>query len=131
VVNTILPELNGVSRDVAASSGADRFVRGVNGHLMWRNSEGVWTDTGFPMIGVPAVIEGAVNKIDVFFRDPDNQLKHVYWDGRRWWDIHGKQGQIITDPVSCSWGPNRFDVVAVDSWYKVNHWWWDGNANPP
>jgi hypothetical protein len=72
VVNVILSELNGGRRYVGASSSAETFVRGMNGHL-WHNGPGGWSDTGFAMVGVAAVLQGALFP-----------FQKSGWRGRRW-----------------------------------------------
>jgi hypothetical protein len=138
VVNIILAELDGHSRDQSASdrSGTDRFKRGVNGNLMWlRGGTGVWQEIKpqIPMIGVPAVVkvERGVNKIDVFVRDPKNNLRHVYLRGTEWaeelppFNDPNEERLIITDPVACSWRSKWIDVAAGDTHYTITHWRWD------
>ncbi len=126
VVNVILSELNGGRRYVGASSSAEAFVRGMNGHL-WHNGPAGWSDTGFPMVGAAAVLQGAVNGFDVFYRDPSNKLMHASFTGAGW-TTQSTSGIIITDPAAVSWGAGRFDVVALGTDYKLYHWWWNGNA---
>lgn len=126
VVNVILSELNGGRRYIGASSSSEAFVRGMNGHL-WHNGPAGWSDTDFAMVGVAAVLQGAVNGFDVFYRDPTNKLMHAFRTGAGW-TTQSTGGVIITDPAAVSWGAGRFDVVALGTDYKLYHWWWNGNA---
>lgn len=129
VVNQILSELNGGRRYVGAASAPDAFVRGLNGHL-WHNGPGGWVDTGFAMVGVPAVVQGAVNAFDVFYRDPSNRLMRAYSNGAGWASAP-MGGVVITDPAAVSWGAGRFDVVAFRGDYRLYHWHWTGGGVSP
>src|SRR5262249_34152814 len=73
LVNTILAELNGSRPFVGAATNTDAFVRGMNGNL-WHYGPGGWVDTRLPMVGVPAVVKGAVNTFDVIYRGPRNEV---------------------------------------------------------
>jgi hypothetical protein len=126
IVNQILAELNGDQRYVGAASAADAFVRGLNG-MLWHHGEDGWKDTGLAMVGVPAVLENAVHRFDVFYRDPRNQLMHAYPSGSGWTAVD-IVGTVITDPVAASWGPGRFDVVALGRSALPYHWWWNGTG---
>jgi len=126
VVNVILSELNGGRRYVAASPNTEAFVRGMNGHLWHIGPAGQW-DTGFAMVGVPAVLQGALNGFDVFYRDPSNRLMHAYRTGSGW-AAQSTNGVVIADPAAVSWAAGRFDVVTLGNDYKLYHWWWNGNA---
>jgi len=127
IVNVILSELNQGRRYVGAATDTDAFVRGMNGHL-WHHGPGGWEDTGFAMVGVPAVPHGIVfgdfrNKFDVFFRDPGNRLMRAFFTGS-FWRVEDMNGIIITDPVATKTdGGHRFDVVALGGDYKLYHWW--------
>jgi hypothetical protein len=68
VVTTILAELNGGRPGIAALSNRDAFVRGSNGCL-WHHGPRGRQDTGLPIVGVPAVVQGAVNPYDLFYRN--------------------------------------------------------------
>jgi hypothetical protein len=127
ITNQILAELNGDRRYVGAASTSDAFVRALNGTLWHYSSGGGWQNTGIAMVGVPAVLENALHSFDVFFRDPRNQLMHAYPSGSGW-TVVNMIGTIITDPVAVSWGPGRFDVVALGRSSLPYHWWWNGNG---
>lgn len=127
IVNITLSELNHGRRYIGASTSTDAFVRGMNGHL-WHHGPVGWEDTGFAMVGVPAVLQGIANDFDVFFRDPGNLVKHAYRTGSGWAIQNMPGGIVTTDPVATSWGPGRFDVVALGGNYKLYHWWWSGGA---
>jgi hypothetical protein len=121
-INVILSELNYGRRSIGASTSTDAFFRGMNGHL-WRHRSDGLEDTGFAMVGVPAVLQGIANDFDVFFRDPSNLLKHAYWTESGWAIEDMPGGVVITDPVATSWGTERFDVVALGEDYSLYHWW--------
>jgi hypothetical protein len=127
IVNVKLSELNHGRRYIGASTSTDAFVRGMNGHL-WHRGPGGWEDTGFAMVGVPAVLQGIANDFDVFFRDPGNLVKHAYRTGSGWAIQNMPGGSVTTDPVAASWGTGRFDVVALGGNYKLYHWWWSGGV---
>jgi len=125
-VNTILSELNGGRKYIGASSSTDAFVRGLNGHL-WHDGPGGWEDTGFPMVGVAAVLQGAVNAFDVFYRDPSNRVMHAYSNGAGWTTEY-IGGVIITDLAAISTAPGLFDIVAFGGDYRLYHWAWTGSG---
>lgn len=72
LVNVILAELSG-PQAAETRSAAVGFMRGANGHLWYGDS-----DTGLPMVGMPSVLQGIGDDVDVFFRDPANRLKHAW-----------------------------------------------------
>src|SRR5260370_19911894 len=119
VVNVILSELNGGRRYVGASSSAEAFVRGMNGHL-WHNGPAGWSDTGFPMVGAAAVLQGAVNGFDVFYRDPRNKLMHASFT-RAGWPNQSTSCTILTDPAAVSWGGGRFRLETLRTDYQAFH----------
>jgi hypothetical protein len=129
LVNTILAELNGGRSFIGAASSTDAFVRGQNGHL-WHNGPGGWQDTSFAMVGVPAVVQGAVNQIDVFYRNPRNEPMHAFWNGATWRQ-EPIYGTIITDPAAISTAPGRIDIVAFGRSYRLYHWRLTGTGASP
>jgi hypothetical protein len=127
IVNVILSELNHGGRYIGASHSTDAFVRGISGNLWHYGPEG-WEDTGFAMVGVPAVLHGIADDFDVFFRNPDNLMTHAFRTASGW-ELQNMPGGIVsTDPVAASWGPGRFDVVALGGDYRLYHWWWSGGS---
>lgn len=120
VVNQILSELNGGRRYIAASSSSHAYVRGLNGQL-WHNGPAGWENTGFPMAGVSAAIEGAVNSLDVFYRDGGNRLMHAFSNGFGW-ASESAGGVIISDPVVVSSSAGSYDIVAFGGDYRLYHW---------
>jgi len=120
LVNTILAELNAGRSYVGGVSGTDAFVRGSNGHL-WHHGPRGWQDTGFPMVGVPAAVKGAVNAFDVIYRNPRNQLMHASTNGAGW-NSHPLTGVIITDPAAVSTEKGKIDIVAFGGNYQLYHW---------
>jgi hypothetical protein len=129
VVNQILSELNGGRRYIGASSSSHAYVRGLNGHL-WHNLPAGWEDTGCPMVGVVAALEGAVNSLDVFYRDGGNRLMHAFTNGFGW-TCQPAGGVIISDPAVVSSGAGTFDIVAFGGDYKLYHWYWTGGGISP
>jgi hypothetical protein len=120
VVSTILAELNGARPNIAAVSGTDAFVRGSNGRL-WHYGASGWTDTGLPMVGLPAVVRGVVNDFDLFYRNPKNQLMHASCKGADW-KSEQMPGVIITDPAAVSTEKGKIDIVAFGGNYHLYHW---------
>jgi hypothetical protein len=120
LVSTILAELNGGRPSIAAVSSSDAFVRGSNGCL-WRHGPRGWQDTGLPMVGLPAVAQGAVNAFDLFYRNPKNQLMHASFQGAGW-KSEQMPGVIITDPAAISMAKGKIDIVAFGGNYRLYHW---------
>jgi hypothetical protein len=120
MANVVLPELEGGRQHVGAASAADAFVRGANAH-MWHWSAAGWEDTGLPMVGVPAVVLNSTHSLDVFYRDPGNNLQQA-WKNGSVWTSKALGGVIVSDPAAASWGPGRFDVVAFGGNYVLYHW---------
>lgn len=129
VVNTILAELNGGRQYIGAASNSDAFVRGVNGHL-WHYGANGWRDTEFPMVGVPSVVKGAVNPLDVFYRSPRGQPMHAYSTDAGW-KQQSLTGTIITDPAAVSSGRGTIEVVAFGGNYKLYQWRVSRNGPSP
>src|SRR5262245_2410385 len=129
LVNTILAELNGGRPSIAAVSKSDAFVRGSNGCL-WRYGPRGWQDTGLPMVGVPAVVQGAMNAFDLFYRNPKNQLMHASFRGAGW-KSEQMPGVIITDPAALAMEKGKIDIVALGGNYRPYHWrFTDKGASP-
>ncbi len=121
LVNTILAEMNGGRKYIGAVAPTDAFVRGMNGHL-WHHSPDGWKDTGFPMVGVPTVVKGSVNDLDVFYRNPRNEPMHAYYANGIGWKQKPIEGIIITDPAAISTEKGKIDVVAFGRNYRLYHW---------
>lgn len=126
IVNTITSELNYGRRLIGAASTNNVFVRGLNGNL-WHYNGTVWTDTSLPMVGVPAVIEGAIHDIDVFYRDPGNFVMHAYRTGSQWTAAR-MGGQIEVDPVVAQFGSNPVFVAGLGGDYRLYYWSLPGNG---
>src|SRR5262245_16836539 len=120
LASAILAELNGGRPSIAAVSNNDAFVRGSNGCL-WHYGPRGWKDTGLPMAGVPAVVQGAVNAFDLFYRNPKNQLMHASFQGAAW-KSEQMPGVIITDPAALSTEKGNIDIVAFGANYRPYHW---------
>ncbi len=125
--NTLVNVIQAELRTQPETEGSDSvgFIRGPNGHLCHR-AAGESEDLGFGMVGVPAVVQGMANEVDVFFRDPANRVKHAYRVGSQWAIQDMPGGVMITDPVAASWGNGRLDVAALGADYRLYHWWWNG-----
>jgi hypothetical protein len=121
LINTILAELNGGRSYIGAAAPTDAFVRGMNGHL-WHHGPDGWKDTGFPMVGVPAVVKGAVNDLDVFYRNPRNEPMHAYYASGAGWKRRPIEGIIITDPAAGSAEKGRIDIVAFGRSKRLYSW---------
>jgi hypothetical protein len=111
---------------VAAVSPDVAFVRGLNGNL-WQFTAGSWRDTGLPMVGAAAVVQGALHAYDLFYRSPANRLMHAFPVGSAW-EARDLGVVVLSDPAAASWGPGRFDVVSIDAAYRPIHWWSEGVA---
>src|SRR5260370_32812770 len=98
----------------------------MNGQL-WRIGPGGWSDNGCPIVGVAAVLQGAVNGVDVFYRDPSNKLMHASFTGAGW-TTQSTDAVVLSDPAAVSWGAGRFDVVALGTTYQLKRWWCNGNG---
>lgn len=130
VHNLILGDLAGAHRNVGARTSANVFKRGPNGTL-WRYGGHGWQDLGYPMIGAPAVLENALNPVDVVVRSDTNTPMHVFYDGAAWHAealvVSGAEdslpdGRIITDPVVNSAAQGQFEVVAQGSDFLYYRW---------
>jgi hypothetical protein len=126
-VNVMLAELDGASPFLGAANGALPFARGMNGHLYQGKGAGSWTDTNLAMVGTPAILKGAVNALDVFYRDPFGNIVHAVFNGSSWSATGDITGVISGDPSAVSWGSGRIDVVAVGGDYKLHHWAYNGS----
>src|SRR5262249_48834582 len=68
-----------------------------------------------------AVVKGAVNAFDVFYRNPRNELQHAYLNGAGW-QKEPLKGVIITNPAAVASEPGKIDLVAFGGDYKLYHW---------
>jgi hypothetical protein len=128
-VGVILAELGGGYSSMGAADGTYPFARGMDGHLYQSNGTSGWTSTNLAVVGTPAVVRGAVNAFDVFYRDPTNHIGHATFNGSAWIPAADIGGVIISDPSAVSWGAGRIDVAAVGTDYRMYHWWWNGSWN--
>jgi hypothetical protein len=121
LVNVILAELEGEKPTITATrSGQSAFGRGMNGRI-WHHENGIWTNTNLAAVSAPSALEGAMNDIDLFYRDPGNGLRHAYRLNGVWYE-EILSGRIITDPVAVSTIPGRYDVLALGTGYQLFHW---------
>ncbi|KAL9599540.1 MAG: hypothetical protein Q9219_003784 [cf. Caloplaca sp. 3 TL-2023] len=72
----------------------------------------------------------APNRLDIFCRGPDGDLRHQYYDGSQWQPDMGSTeslgGSIASGPKVVSWGINRLDIFALNGEGDVTHKYWDG-----
>jgi hypothetical protein len=120
ITNTIVAELNQGRRPVGAASTSNAFARGLNGNL-WQSSTSGWVDTNLAMVGAPAVIEGAIHTIDVFYRDPGNLLMHAFPNGSTW-QTEALGGQLVVDPVVARFGSNPVFIAGLGYDYHLYFW---------
>ena len=132
-IHRLLSKLNGGDAAAGATSGDHAFVRGANGNLVHMMRSG-WEDTGFAMIGTPAVVENAIGRIDVFYRDEANRLARASLDGSigTWTEellqLNSAAAVVTADPAAITTGSGKFDVVAPDKDAVLRHWARASNA---
>jgi len=119
----------------------DLFWRDDNDHLKhaWYPYDGGWSweqdltaDFGYaPIASAPAACSWEPGRLDVFWRDANNHLKHAWYPyGDNWsWeqDLTADFGYapIASAPAACSWGPGRLDVFwMADSPQHLKHAWY-------
>jgi hypothetical protein len=73
------------------------------------------------MVGVPAVVTGAVNAFDILYRNPRNQLMHASSNGTGW-KGNRLPGVIISDPAAVTTDKGKIDIVAFGGDYRLYHW---------
>src|SRR5262249_53819518 len=92
------------------------------------------TGTAYFGPGNPAVCSwpghpapGGDSRLDVFWRDQDNHLRHRWWDGTGWASTLGDPARGPTPPPAAPpMGFNRIDVFYRGQDYALRHTWWDG-----
>ncbi len=68
---------------------------------------------------------GSPHRLDVFARGTNNELRHLYYDGR-WRDWESLGGNLTSDPTAVSWGLGRLDVFARGPDNEIEHKWFGG-----
>lgn len=122
LAQTILAELDGDRRPLAAASAHQVYMKGPSEHL-WSGRPG-WQDTSFSTVGTPAVVESDAGA-DIFLRDPSSALIHLR-SGETWM-TEAWPGVLASDPAAASSG-DRLDVVAVGPDSRLAHWSKTGNG---
>jgi len=118
--NIIIPELRDGRRPVGAASTNHVGARGMDGNLyLWEAGVG-WSTSGFPMTGVPAIVEGGPNGFDILYRDASGVLAHAWKTGRDW-NRQFLGGHIMTDPVAVRYKTSVY-VAALGSDYRAYFW---------
>jgi hypothetical protein len=119
----------------------DLFWRDGNDHLKhaWYPYDGNWSweqdltaDFGYaPIASAPAACSFEPGRLDVFWRDANNHLKHAWYPfGDNWsWEqdltADFGYGSIASAPAACSWGPGRLDVFWMrDDPQHLMHAWY-------
>lgn len=114
LVATILAELDGSLRRVAASSPSHVFVRHQGTLREWTPEAG-WADTALRAAGTPAVVT-TESGTTLFYRSPSNVLTSATRDAAGW--SEESLGRIvISDPVAVA-GTGGTVVVSVGPTYK-------------
>jgi murein DD-endopeptidase MepM/ murein hydrolase activator NlpD len=114
------------------------FARDSNQQLVYRQrlstqDWGAWISLGAPtglyLVGGPAAVSWAPNRIDVFARGSDNNLWHRVWNGiwNGWEPLGSPEGGLTSDPDVASWGVNRLDVVARGQDDALYNLVWNGS----
>jgi hypothetical protein len=71
-----------------------------------------------------------VNALDLFYRNPKNQLMHASFQEGGWKSAQ-MPGVIITDPAALSTEKGKIDIVAFGGNYRPYHWrFTDKGASP-
>ncbi|MGA9343398.1 MAG: hypothetical protein WBV61_13820, partial [Rhodanobacteraceae bacterium] len=119
--NVLLAALDGAHAKLGAASQASVVKRGSDGNLWYYAASG-WQDLGFPVVGVPFVLENAVHPIDVLVRNETDLPELVYYNNGQWSSVplitdNGAgvvvpSGHVVTSPVAISLAPGEFDALA-------------------
>ncbi|HEX9268212.1 MAG TPA: hypothetical protein VF998_00075 [Candidatus Limnocylindria bacterium] len=66
---------------------------------------------GGPFTGEPAAAARDADRIDVFAITPEGEVRHRWWDGRRWVEWETIAG-VPAGPtaLSCAWSGDRLDL---------------------
>jgi C1A family cysteine protease len=85
-----------------------------------------WENLGGILDSAPAVASWAANRLDSFVCGTDNQMWHLWWDGKSWNGWENLGGTLASAPAAVSWGPNRIDCFIRGTDNHMWHKWWDG-----
>ena len=140
---------NLIQSPVAVSSGPNHLevfcVRAGDRMLLHKRydaSTSPPTVTDFESLGVvdniPAVASWSAGLVQVCAVLPDGSMGYKSWNGSAWlpsattWTALGSaDGRFVSAPSMTAWGPNRLDLVSVDSSGVLQHKWFDGTAWGP
>ena len=99
-----------------------------NGVLGALHPIGVIMNDNIKIVGAPAMVSWAKDRIDIFARGSDDGLWHLYFNEKGWstWEKLG--GGIATSPAVSSWEEGRLDVTATGVAGDLMHFWFDENG---
>ncbi len=127
IYDTILPELNRGKRQIGSSTGSDAAAKGVSGTPMFLLNDS-WRPARLPSIyGTPAILTGAVNINDMFYRNANSELIYVSRPPAIWSRAQVLDTHMISDPAAISGSAGTLDVVAFRNDYFPYHYHWDGS----
>ena len=90
-----------------------------------------YDDLGGVIVGNPAVVSWAHDRLDAFVIGTDRALYHKAWSGSQWlpsptgYDRLG--GVVVGDPAVASWDHDRLDIFVVGTDGGLYHKAWDGS----
>ena len=90
-----------------------------------------YDDLGGAVLGDPAVVSWAHDRLDIFVVGTDQALYHKAWAGSQWfpyttgYDYLG--GVVVGNPTVASWDHDRLDIFVVGSDGGLYHKAWDGS----
>lgn len=90
-----------------------------------------YDNLGGTILGNPAVVSWAHDRLDIFVIGTDQGLYHKAWDGSQWlpsvagYDPLG--GVIVGNPAVASWDHDRLDIFVVGTDGGLYHKAWDGS----
>ena len=64
-------------------------------------------------------------RLDVFYRGPDNALRHQWYHGTAWSGEERLGGALSGKPAACAWAEGVLDVFARDARGTLLHRWYD------
>jgi hypothetical protein len=102
----------------------DVFARQTTGgslqHKWFDGSWHNWESLGGHAQSAATVASYAPNRLDIFYRGPDNALKRKIFDGT-WHSESSLGGSFVGSPAAVSWGGGRNDVFIRTSSGGVSH----------
>jgi len=72
----------------------------------------------------PSLSSRATNRLDIFARGQNGQLRFKFWDGDVWSDWHELGGILTSSPTSVSWASDRIDCFARGRNLHLWHKYW-------